>query len=191
MNGNQIRDEIRAKLPRLLGKKNGVRVVNELEICSGKSRADMAIISDRFIGIEIKGPKDRLDRLPGQIEHYSKCFDEVILVVDESLAADASDIIPEWWGIVQLSNRDGRNGFKLMRRPTQNQFVDVEKVLALLWRSEIEMLFSLEIGSPPPSHASKRRLREILLDNQPHLALKHAGIDILRKRDDWRSTLLK
>jgi hypothetical protein len=190
MSGDQIRAEIRARLPRLLRKSIGVRVIDELEICSGKARADMAIISDLLIGVEIKGPKDRLDRLPKQIEHYSKCFDQVILVVDESLSVDAASLIPQWWGIVQVSIRDGNNNFKLVRRPLQNQFVDVEMILALLWRPEIEVLFSQETGSPPPSRASKRRLREILLDNQSHIELKSAGIEILRNREEWRSTLL-
>ena len=190
MSVDQIRAEIRARLPRLLRKSIGVRVIDELEICSGKARADMAIISDLLIGVEIKGPKDRLDRLPKQIEHYSKCFDQVILVVDESLSVDAASLIPQWWGIVQVSIRDGNNNFKLVRRPLQNQFVDVEMILALLWRPEIEVLFSQETGSPPPSRASKRRLREILLYNQSHIELKSAGIEILRNREEWRSTLL-
>lgn len=190
MSGDQIRAEIRTRLPRLFRKSIGVRVINELEICSGKSRADMAIISDQFIGVEIKGPKDRLDRLPKQIEHYSKCFDQVILVVDESLSVDAAVLIPQWWGIVQVSNRDGNNSFKFVRRPIQNQFVDVGMILALLWRPEIETLFLQEIGSPPPYRASKRRMREILLDNQSHIELKNAGIEILRNRVEWRSTLV-
>jgi hypothetical protein len=190
MSGDQIRAEIRTRLPRLLRKSVGVRVIDELEICAGKSRADMAIISDRFIGVEIKGPKDRLDRLPKQIEHYSKCFDQVILVVDESLSVNASNMIPQWWGIVQVSNRDGNNTYKFVRRPIQNQCVDVGMILALLWRTEIEALFSHETGNPAPSRTSKRRLREILLGNQSHIELKCAGIEMLRNREDWRSTLL-
>ena len=190
MSGDQIRAEIRVRLPRLLRKSIGARVINELEICLGKARADMAIISDRFIGVEIKGPKDRLDRLPKQIEHYSKCFDQVILVVDESLSDDAANLIPQWWGIVKVSNRDGNNSFKLVRRPIQNQCVDVGMVFALLWRPEIEALFLQETGSPAPFRASKRRLREILLEDQSHIELKSAGIEILRNRIEWRSTLL-
>jgi hypothetical protein len=29
-----------------------------MEVCSGRTRIDLAVIADRLIGIEIKGPKD-------------------------------------------------------------------------------------------------------------------------------------
>jgi hypothetical protein len=170
---------------------SGIRVVDELEICSGKARADMVIISDRLVGIEIKGPGDRLDRLPRQIEHYSRCFDEVFLVVDEVLLEEASTLVPGWWGVVVITKGKGGVSYRLKRSSLQNSLVDIEAILSLLWRSEIEELYTRLLAAPPPTRASRGRMREELVQSQPQRVLKAAGIDALRKRQGWRSTEIK
>lgn len=187
MTEEQIRLDIRARLPRLFAKTSGARLVEEMEICAGKARADMAVISDRLIGIEIKGPQDNLDRLPSQVDQYSKCFDQVVLVVHDFLAKDAIRLVPRWWGVMVGNDKNGTNTYYLKRRPTQNSCVDVDSVLTLLWRQEIEALFVQFLGLAPPIRASKRKLREQLLAEISSSALKIAGIDLLRQRQDWRS----
>jgi hypothetical protein len=188
MTERQIRLDIRLRLQRLLRRLTGSKLVEELDICAGKARADMAIISDRLIGIEIKGPEDSLNRLPRQIQHYSRCFDEVFLVVDEVMFDKAATLVPGWWGIVAITKRKESISYKLRRPSLQNNLVEVEAVLSLLWRSEIEVLYTRLLGSPPPSRASRSRIREELLRCQPRRILKAAGIDALRKRQGWRST---
>lgn len=190
MNENQIRQDMKAQLPRLLGKTTKARLVEEMEICAGKARADMAVIADRLIGIEIKGPRDNLNRLPGQVDQYSKCFDEVLLVVHEQLAKDAIRLVPQWWGVIVGSEKDGTNSYDLKRQPAQNRCVDVDSVLALLWRQEIDALFVQFLGVASPIRTSKRKLRERLLADSSLSALKCAGIDLLRERKDWRSVAI-
>lgn len=187
MTEDQIRSDIRARLSRLFRSAKDARLVEEMEICAGKARADMAVISDQLIGIEIKGPQDNLDRLPSQIDQYSKCFDRVVLVVHEFLAKDAIRLIPRWWGVVVGTNMNGHNSYYLKRRPTQNSRVDVDTVLSLLWRQEIEMLFVRFLNLAPPIRASKKKLRERLLADIPPSMLKTAGVDMLRQRKEWRS----
>lgn len=187
MDTNQIRLELRVKLRPLFQDCQGARLIDELEVCGGKARVDLAIISEELIGIEIKGPKDKLDRLPNQIKYYSKCFDKVILVVDEALSTEATALIPRWWGIVLMDSGMRRNHYTLTRKPQQNKLVDVETILALLWRSEIEELFVQLLGCFPPSRSSKREMREILHSKQSRAALKATTIEILRNRQDWRS----
>ncbi len=187
MNEEQIRSDIRAQLPRFFGKNCQARLVEEMEICAGKARADMAVISDQLIGIEIKGPQDNLDRLPGQVDKYSKCFDRVVLVVHELLANDAVRLIPTWWGVVIGSDKDGTNSYYLKRRPTRNCSVDIDVVLTLLWREELETLYAQFLNSPPPARASKRKLREQLVADAPPFALKSGGLYLLRQRQQWRS----
>jgi len=82
-----IRSRVKAKIPRLLKKTHDALLIEEMEVCQGRARVDIAVIADFLIGIEIKGPKDNVSRLPGQVRAYSQCFDRVVLVVDESLAA--------------------------------------------------------------------------------------------------------
>lgn len=187
MTEDQIRLDIRAQLLQVLCRDSEARLVEEMEICAGKARADMAVISDQLIGIEIKGPQDSLSRLPGQVDQYSKCFDQVVLVVHEHLAKEAIQIVPRWWGVVVGENRNGINQYRLKRQPTQNRRVDLAEILALLWRQELEALFVQFFKFAPPLRASKRHLREQLLAATSHPALKIAGIRSLRHRREWRS----
>ncbi len=187
MTEDQIRSDIRSQLPRIFRKNSEARLVEEMEICAGKARADMAVISDRLIGIEIKGPRDNLDRLPSQVDQYSKCFDQVVLVVHELLANAAVQLIPQWWGVVVGSDKNGTNTYQLRRRPNQNRGVDVDAVLTLLWRQEIEALYIQFLDLPPSIRSSKRKLRTQLLADISPTALKVAGIRQLRQRQEWRS----
>src|SRR5688572_8739206 len=103
----EIRAFIKSQVPRLLPSKSRAFLVEEMEVCSGRARIDLAVISDRLIGIEIKGPKDDVSRLPSQVKAYSECFDLVILAVHEALATRASVLIPEWWGLAVGVQRQG------------------------------------------------------------------------------------
>ncbi|WP_052770006.1 sce7726 family protein [Paenibacillus sp. IHB B 3415] len=50
-------------------------VVDELDVCFGSARVDVAVINGRLHGFEIKSESDNLDRLPSQIEFYSRVFE--------------------------------------------------------------------------------------------------------------------
>src|SRR4051812_27781071 len=141
-----IRTSVKARLPRLIQSLSKAFLVEEMEVCSGRARIDLAIIGDRLIGIEIKGPQDNVRRLPGQAEAYSQCFDQVILIVHESLALKARTLVPEWWGLVAVGEVDSRVHYRFERRPASNPRMNIEKVLSLLWRDELGALFSDFLG---------------------------------------------
>lgn len=111
-------------------------MVEEMEVCSGRARIDLAVIGDRLIGIEIKGPRDSVTRLPDQAKAYSQCFDHVVLIVHESLAAKARPLIPNWWGLIAGRQVDGRIRYRVVRRLRTNPSLNLERVLSLLWREE-------------------------------------------------------
>ncbi|SDP39832.1 hypothetical protein SAMN04488061_2851 [Filomicrobium insigne] len=57
------------------------RIVHELNVENGISRADIAVITaDRLILMELKSERDTLDRLPNQIEQFTKVAHHVIVV---------------------------------------------------------------------------------------------------------------
>ncbi|WP_300554835.1 sce7726 family protein, partial [Desulfovibrio sp.] len=75
--------EIRAALHETELKKfyeNGDLILDELGVCSGASRVDVAVINGALHGYEIKSDQDTLDRLPQQILSYSRVLDRVTLV---------------------------------------------------------------------------------------------------------------
>lgn len=58
-------------------------LTTEFRISGSSVRADLAILTDKFIGVEIKSRFDTLRRLPRQVSAYSAYFDRTIVVIAE------------------------------------------------------------------------------------------------------------
>lgn len=56
-------------------------VTAEFSLGTSGVRADLALLREQFLGIEIKTERDTLRRLPSQMAAYSRYFERVILVV--------------------------------------------------------------------------------------------------------------
>lgn len=56
-------------------------VASEFSLNGTGIRTDLAILGDRFIGVEIKSAADTLKRLPSQMDGYARYFDHTILVI--------------------------------------------------------------------------------------------------------------
>ncbi|GAB3038502.1 hypothetical protein GCM10027285_23120 [Oleiagrimonas citrea] len=182
-----LRDFAKTEVHRLVRSRNPAMLVEEMGVCLGKARVDLAVIADRLIGIEIKGPKDDVSRLPHQALAYSKCFDRVILLVDESLVDKARPLIPTWWGLVVAMHGDGGFEYRFERRPRPNPDLDIEALLSLLWREEIDALTQELLGTTTKPRATKRAIRTELCKQIDVEALRHASLNKLRDRSDWRT----
>jgi len=86
MNEKQIKSATLKELVRREVISPAAVVANEFKIGQSGVRADLAVMDEIFIGIEIKSQFDSLRRLKGQLETYLETFDKVILVVSESHA---------------------------------------------------------------------------------------------------------
>lgn len=114
-------------------------LVDELKIARGSARVDLASIGKWFHGIELKSDGDSLNRLPRQVVHYSRVFEQVTLVVGYSHLYDALTMIPKWWGVsVAEYNQDGDVVFERVRLCLRNQNVDKAALLGML--TKLEML---------------------------------------------------
>lgn len=185
-----IRTFVKARLARLVQSRSRALLVEEMEVCSGRARIDLAVIGDRLIGIEIKGPQDSVMRLPDQAKAYSQCFDEVVLLVHESLAEKARPLIPYWWGLIAGRQIHGRIRYRVERRPETNPSLNHEKVLSLLWREEIDALLAELLGSHPKPRATKKSIRAELLAQVEPPVLHQASLRKLRERTKWRGVPL-
>jgi len=67
-------------------------IANELPLGTAGVRADLAVYSRRFIGIEIKSDRDSLKRLKHQLPVYQNNFDKTILVVGSKHADELSKL---------------------------------------------------------------------------------------------------
>jgi hypothetical protein len=134
---HQIRPALRLSLTRQVQRVPAAIVLDELGLNHGSVRVDLAIVTDRLQGFEIKSDRDDLHRLPEQIRQFSSALDRITLVVGWRHAVCALRLVPSWWG-VQLVEivRDGAVKINPLRLPEPNPAPDAYSVATLLWRSE-------------------------------------------------------
>jgi hypothetical protein len=163
-------------------------IINELGLCQGMSRIDIAVINGFIHGYEIKSEKDTLERLPSQVDIYSKIFDQVTLVTSESHMKKALEITPSWWGIAVAGHKAKKKlAIDDVRPSNENPSVDPFSIAQLLWRDEaIEILriHGLEKGLLSKSRTEIWRKLSTCV---PLDQLKRYIRDRVKIRANWRS----
>lgn len=162
-------------------------ILDELVICQGDSRIDVAVINGSINGYEIKSESDTLERLPRQAELYNKVFDTVTILTASRYIEEVSDIIPNWWGIVKAEmDIDGQVELFTIREPRKNKDIEPLALAQLLWKDE-----AIEILKGKGLHKgllSKPRgvLWQVLADKLPLSELQDAVREKLKSRETWR-----
>lgn len=133
----QIRAAVRGHLTELHGGEPTTVLRDELGLCLGATRVDVAAINGSLTGCEIKGSRDRLTRLAHQVEMYGQVLDYALLVVEPKLAPAAPHLVPKWWGLWQVTDLDGAVELTELRQPQQNPGTVPLSVAQLLWRDEV------------------------------------------------------
>ncbi len=110
------------------------RVLEELGLCQGDVRVDVAAVNGELSGYEIKSPSDTLARFPNQCRIYSKVVDRAWLVATEKTLARAAT--PEWWGQIAVFDAGDRLGLRVVRQSGINPKPDPLSIAKLLWRDE-------------------------------------------------------
>jgi hypothetical protein len=187
MRDGDIRRVLRDRLAAAYAHDENTLLVEELGLCRGTVRVDLAIVNGILKGYEIKSERDNLTRLENQASIYSQVFDTVTLVVAERHLMAAKAIVPSWWGI-EVASCDDTPSVKLstVREEAINPTVDVHSLVQLLWREEV--LAILEQSSPSQSFSNKPRklLWEYLANSVQLDELKDAVRDSIRSRTGWR-----
>lgn len=128
----QLIDQLRAEHP----DRRHNRIWPEMSVGLGASRVDVGLVNGMLTGFEIKSAADKLDRLPGQVEHYSRCLDRAVIIASESRAQTIAAHVPEWWGITIALDRAGTVELATSREPRDNPALAPFYVAQLLWRDE-------------------------------------------------------
>ncbi len=116
-------------------------LIEELGLCQGLARIDLATVSRVLHAYEIKSNRDRLSRLASQAETCSRVFDHVTLVVGTKHMKAALKLVPRWWGVLLV--RGDIEGVLLdpFRPAAENPGQDPRALVELLWRDEaLELL---------------------------------------------------
>ena len=110
------------------------RVLEELGLCQGDVRVDVAVVNGELSGYEIKSPSDTLARFPNQCRIYSKVVDRAWLVAPEKTLEKS--VAPEWWGMIAVFEVGDRLALRVVRPAQPNPKPDPISIAKLLWRDE-------------------------------------------------------
>jgi hypothetical protein len=128
--------DVRALLKRHVVEMHGAQtvVLDELGLCQGDVRVDVAAINGELSGFEIKSPADTLARWPKQRRVYSKVVDRAWLVAPEKTLEAAG--APGWWGLIRIVETPHQLGLRVVREAVANPNPDPYSIACLLWRDE-------------------------------------------------------
>jgi hypothetical protein len=162
-------------------------ILDELALCQGESRVDLAVVNGNLHGYEIKSGCDTLERLPRQQSVYNRTLDFVTLVTTANHAKAARQAVPGWWGLWTASRgSDGTVRLTQKRAARQNPNLDAVALAQLLWRDEA----LTELRRLGLSRGLERKPRAALwaklAEDVPLGELAEIVRDHLKRRDGWR-----
>jgi hypothetical protein len=109
-------------------------LLDELGLCQGDVRVDVAAVNGELSAFEIKSPADTLARWPKQRRVYSKVVDRAWLVATEKTLESAN--APAWWGLIRIVQTPNQLGLRVVRPAQMNPSPDPYSIARLLWRDE-------------------------------------------------------
>lgn len=142
-------------------------ILDELGLCQGDVRVDVAAVNGELAGFEIKSPADNLARWPNQRRVYSKVVDRAWLVATDRTLELAG--APSWWGLIGIIATPNHLGLRVVRPARLNPSPDPFAIASLLWRDEaIQALHDLGLArgvrSKPRAFAWQRLAEAAPLD---------------------------
>jgi hypothetical protein len=164
---------------------DGTIVVEELGLCQGTARVDVAAVNGTIHGYEIKSERDTLARLDGQVAIYNRVLTYATVVAAENHIKGVFAAVPSWWGVYVALADAGEVRVSTLREATRNPEVDPSALVQLLWRDEtLAALESRGLSSgirSKPRHVLWERLaaslptEELILLVRDQLKLRPAG----------------
>ena len=162
-------------------------IIEELDLCVGEARIDLAIIDGKSLGIEIKSDHDTLERLPKQIEVYSRVFDRVVIVSGFKLLNQILCSVPDWWGVATVTkSNQGILKYHSLRNSKKNYDKDPFSNAQLLWKSEMLDLLKKKSLDAKYKNKSKDILWKALVDFFPKTEVFNHVNRCLKSRREWR-----
>lgn len=136
MKDADIRRALLLEMKREHGDDPNTVIIDELGLCEGIARVDVAVVNGSIHGYEIKSERDTLERLPGQRDVYNKALDRVTIVTSARHLRKIRRLIPRWWGIAIADASENGVRLRTVREPRDNPQPDMFAQVQLLWRDE-------------------------------------------------------
>lgn len=188
-----VRDiEIRRSLKESLAARHAdeadTRIVEELGLCQGIARVDLAVVNGRLHGYEIKSESDTLARLPAQIETYGRALEYVTIVVSPAHAKKVESLVPSWWGVMRAVERGNLVRIIESKKARPNPALSPLALAQFLWREEALQVLAdhgLDSGMrSKPRHTLWLRLAAAFTKSELGTIVRET---LKQRRGDWRS----
>ena len=191
----EIRDAVVAKLRQC---RPNARIIHEINLLDGRVRADvMAVDRAEIITVEIKSERDKLDRLPDQLDAMRRCSHIAIAALHRKfipeeivdLRSPRLDCVPRdvstWWYPAAQDMAEAQHPAFQWDEPdlarSLNQALPPD-AMSLLWRDEMEELcHALRLSVPP--RANMKAMAQALRWGATGRDLTLGICAALRKRD--------
>jgi hypothetical protein len=182
-----IRKAFREYLAEVHRNEKGTLVVEEMGICQGQTRIDVAVVNGSLNGYEIKSDRDTLERLPKQVELYSKTLDHAWILVGSRYALDVRHHIPDWWGLMLAipTATASRIAFEVQQSAQLNPNIDPFALCQLLWRDEALAILEQRGMARGVRSKPRRYSWQRLADNLELDELKQVVRQTLKAREQW------
>lgn len=114
----------------------GTLIVEELGLCQGVARVDLAVVNGSVHGYEIKSERDTLTRLPSQSSIYSQALEFVTIVAAPLHLPRIEILVPSWWGIWSATQDGEEVRLTPLRDAHRNPSLVPLALAQFLWRDE-------------------------------------------------------
>jgi hypothetical protein len=152
-------------------------IIEELGLCQGIARVDLAVVNGSVHGYEIKSERDTLDRLPAQSAVYSMTLEFVTLIAAPAHLEKVQELIPQWWGIWSAAHKKGAISLSVKRQAARNPNLIPFALAQFLWRDEaLQVLIDHNLSTGMKSKSRK----ELWARVSTSFTLEELG-DIVRK----------
>lgn len=155
------------------------RIFSELRV--DQSWADLVVVNGTSTVYEIKTARDRLHRLPRQLQAYRRVFDRTFVVCDPVLLAGVTQVAPPDVGVLIMTS----NGHLDTIRDAQSRRLALEPraLFGLLREPEASYILTKWLGGAPsvPNTLRREVWRNLFSELDPASA-HEAVIDALRAR---------
>ncbi len=158
---------------------------DELGLCLGATRVDVAVINGSLVGYEIKSDRDRLDRLAEQARLYGNVLDLAVLVAAPRHLDKAAELLPPWWGLTRVVCEPAGLRLQIERPAQDNPAVQPLAVAQLLWRQEAFELLEEHGGTEGLRRATRWQLWRELVERLGVDELRAQVRRTLRARRAW------
>jgi hypothetical protein len=165
------------------------RIVNEMKVCSGDARVDIAVINGKLHGFEIKSETGTLDGLQGQISACNRIFDTMTVVCGKKHLEEIVGIIPDWWGVYSAGLFFASVQLAKIRPAETNPHVSGLALAQLLWKSELVALLADAGVKRDVLRKPRGELWKMVSETFSTAALQSKVREILKVRECWRLDL--